>query len=324
MQTYATTKLLQSLGHRVSIINLNHPKTRFANLYHKGFSKNRVLKDIKFALFKRYKIGHFTKKMFSVKEDLIPKSDYTIVGSDQVWNRDITNPIDKAYYLGFVKGGKRIAFASSFGKFEWSGNEEEREYIKECFGQFEAISVREQSGVEICSTAFDVRATQVLDPTLCYPHYDKLIGRKKPYHEVFPFLLKNTSETNAICDMVSKRMVLPVYHASRVQNFLGMGPKEWLSRMKHSDYIITDSFHGLAFSLIFNKQFIVLCADDKKFARLRSLLKLVKLDDRYVESKEDLIARIDMINTPIDYSRVNSLLEREREYSISFLTNNIL
>ena len=91
--------------------------------------------------------------------------------------------------------------------------------------------------------------------------------------------------------------------------------------MHNSEYIITDSFHGLAFSLIFHKQFLVVCADRKKFARLQSLLDLVGLEERYIHTYDDLVRRKDVVTKQINYEIVDSILNRERERSRSFLNN---
>ena len=93
--------------------------------------------------------------------------------------------------------------------------------------------------------------------------------------------------------------------------------------MKNSSYIITDSFHGLAFSILFHKQFLVVCADKKKFTRLQSLLHLFNLEDRYILSIEDLKSRKDIITSQINYNTVDVILNKERAKSISFLRNNL-
>lgn len=324
MQTYATVKILQELGHEVKVINLKHPQTNPKNLYKKGFSPYRICKDIKFFLFKIFYIGHFTNTAYSIEECNIPESDFTIVGSDQVWNRDITNPIHEAYFLDFAKGCTKIAFSSSFGKYVWDGDENYTEFVRKELIDFKAIAVREESGVKICKEVFGVDATHVLDPTLVFLNYQGLVKKwSKPIHSIFPFLLKVTKDTQSICELVSKELSLPLFRKNRISGFLGMGPIEWLNRMKNSDFIITDSFHGLAFSLIFKKQFIVLCADEKKFARLKSLLVLTHLEDRYVKTIDDLQNRLAILKMPIAYNQVDMILEEERNKAVSFLKNNL-
>ena len=323
MQTYATVKILQEMGHEVQVINLKHPKTKLSNLYKKGFSRSRICQDLKFYLFKKFFIGHFTDVCYSIEDCKLPDCDIMIVGSDQVWNRDITYPIHKAYFLDFVKGCKKLAFSSSFGKYVWEEDDNYTSFVKGALLDFDAISVREESGVDICRNIFGISATHVLDPTLVYSNFSTLIKKKKPIKSIYPFLLIKNEETVRICNLVSSYLSLPLYKINRLKNFLGFGPLEWLYRIMNSEFIITDSFHGLAFSIIFKKKFIILCADDKKFTRLLSLLKLLHLEDRYVESAEDLQSRLSIIYDNIDYSIVNSILNEERRKAISFLKNNI-
>lgn len=325
MQTYATLMILKELGHKVTLIDLNHPNQKFFyKLTHKRSTKLLwIINEVTFALFRLFHLGKKTRRMFSIENNTVPESDYTIVGSDQVWNGDITGPIQMSYFLNFEKNAKKLSFASSFGKFQWEENETITNEVKSNLKQFSAISVREESGVRICKEVFDVDAVQVLDPTLVYKNYDELLTKQQPIHQIYPFLLNPSAETNQICQVVSREIGLQLYNPSRIKGLLSGGPKAWLNRMKASDFIITDSFHGLAFSLIFHKQFIVLCANEKKFARLESLLSLVNLSDRYVKSSRDLLARIDLLHRSIDFDEVDRILALERKKSIAFLTQNI-
>ena len=323
MQTYATIKLLKELGHDVTLINLIHPR-----LKNKLFKKHNtrfswIIEDIQFSMFRLLHFGHMTKRMYSIKDSVIPDCDVTIVGSDQVWNSDITGPLQLSYFLDFVNRGDKLSFASSFGKFEWESDDETTKTVKNYLLKFKAISVREESGVSICKDVFDTDAVLVLDPTLVYGKYDDIIKDNKPRHTILTFLLKPNKNTKAICKMVSNEIKLPLYSPHRIIRSILLGPNSWLKRMKNSDFIITDSFHGLAFSLIFHKNFIVLCADDKKFARLHSLLSLVHLEDRYVQSIDDLSKRLSLVHNDINYEEVDKILSEKRRESIEFLNSNI-
>lgn len=323
MQTYATVKILQRLGHDVKVINLVHPKTRFSNKRQKRPSLSALLydsnMDLRFTLFRKIHIGHFTKRMFEIKEHLIPESDYTIVGSDQVWNGDITKPLDLAYFLNFVKKGEKVAFSSSFGKFKWESTDEYTQKVKHLLKDFKAIAVREESGVEICKNTFDIEAKHVLDPTLVLGDYDKLVKGGKPSHKIFAFLFKKNKESKAITEYISETLGLQVFKPNKIQSFTNASPIGWLKNMKNAEFIITDSFHGLAFSIIFHKKFVVLCADEKKFARLHSLLKLVNLEERFVRSFDDIVVRQNMLKQEINYNKVDTVLERERQKALAFL-----
>ena len=320
MQTYATLKTLRSLGHKVTLINLVHPKIKERKVKLTPGSLLSNVRNLQFHIFRFLHFGRQTKRMYSLDSSLLPKADYTIVGSDQVWNSDITTVIKDAYFLGFAKDTQRLSYASSFGKFEWEENESYTDRIKAELSGFKAVSVREETGVSICRNVFGVDAIQLLDPTLFLTDYSRLVRGGKSINQVFPFLLaRRNNEHRKICSLVSDVLGLPQYHYNRYQSIFGRSPQKWLKLMKNSAFIITDSFHGLAFSLLFHKQFLVVCADKKKFARLQSLLAVVKLEDRFIQSYEDLMLRLDIIKEQIDYTSVDKLLEREREKTRNFL-----
>lgn len=324
MQTYATLKTLRSMGYDVTLINLVHPKLKNhkIRLSLKGFLNE--VRTLQFACFRFLYFGKHTKKMYSINPKFIPKADYTVVGSDQVWNSDITSPINLEYFLGFDNSASKIAYASSFGKSIWEDDPSNTTYARKALSSFKAISVREHSGVTICRDCFGVESQQLLDPTLVRTDYDELIRSNKRINEIFPFLLVNTEETRMICQEVANTVDLPIYKDNRYRWYFGRSPKRWLKRMKNSSYIITDSFHGLAFSILFHKQFLVVCADNKKFTRLYSLLQLLNLESRYIKSYEDLLCRKDIINSVVDYNQVDSILNAERMKSEAFLKNNIV
>jgi len=136
-------------------------------------------------------------------------------------------------------------------------------------------------------------------------------------------LFKNTLESKAIVEGCASQLHIPVYKNNRLNSYFRNGPIDWLSNIANSDFIITDSFHGLALSLLFNKQFIVLCADEQKFTRLSSLLRLVKLENRFVKSYSDFENRKFDLLKHIDYSMVNKILESERRRYQLYIDKNI-
>lgn len=324
MQTYATLKTLRNLGHDVTLINLVHPnlKERKVKFTPKGLLNE--VRTLQFVLFRFLHFGKRTKKMYYLNPNYIPEADYTVVGSDQVWNSDITTKIKLSYFLDFAKKTKRLSYASSFGKYEWEEDKEYTTKVKSELTDFKAISVRDESGVKICKDVFGLNAIQLLDPTLMHSDYSELVNKNKHIKEIFAFLLNGKSEENVnICKMVSEELGIPVYHPSRIQKYFGCSPIAWLNRIKNSSFIITDSFHGLALSILFRKQFLVVCADKNKFARLHSLLHLIHYENRHVLSTQDLTSRKEIIFSQIDYEIVDVILTNEREKSMCFLKRNL-
>lgn len=322
MQTYATCKLLEAAGHEVRVINLIHPSVK--NTYKRFRKWVDLFREFQFYLFKRKYFSNLTSKVYSIDPERIPKADYYVVGSDQVWNKDITSPFYLDFFLKFApKDSQRVSMSSSFGKSDWIEDDITTKAVRKELSSFKAISVREDSGVKLLHDVFNVSATQLPDPTIGYGHFDHLLPTNKPKLQLFTFLFRNTDETKAIVDSCASLLGLPVYKNDRIHSYLLSGPLDWLSNIANSKFVITDSFHGLALSLLFNKQFIVLCADEKKFTRLESLLRLVGLEDRYVKTFHDFEARKNELLSPIDYSNVNITLDSERSRYNHFIKKNI-
>ncbi len=323
LQTYATVRLLKSLGHKVNVINLIHPKYNKSILRLFRESRYVFVQTILFSYFRKRYIGHFTKKMYQLDKSALPDSDFYIVGSDQVWNKDITSPIDLSYFIDFDENHPHLSFSSSFGKQQWENDTTYTETVKRALKSFRAVSVREDSAVEICKTVFGINAVKLLDPTILWGDYNELTKHAHKTNQVYPFLLVKNSETDNICKIVSEEKRMPIYKPSMVEHLLKSSPIHWLKMMKASAFIVTDSFHGLAFSIIFNKEFIVLCADEKKFTRLQSLLKFLNLESRYVRSVDDLKSRKELLSIPINYLEVNNSINIEREKGRLFLEKNL-
>ena len=321
MQTFATCKILEQAGHSVHVINLINPDQR-GNWRKLCYWKDCV-REFQFWLFKKKYFSKLTNKAYSIKDIVLPDADVTVVGSDQVWNRDITGCFGFSFYLDFAGSHPKIAVSSSFGKEIWEEDEKFTTEGKRLLSQFRAISVREISGVKILNDIMGLKAINLTDPTLGYGKFEKLVINNKPRHHIFPFLLLNNAEAQEKANHIARTLGLPLFKHSTITSRLQNGPRHWLTQIKNSDFIITDSFHGLAFSLIFNKQFFIFCASEKKFTRLHSLLKLLSLEDRFVESIEDFEKRKNILLTPINYNSINKVLENEQLRFRAFIQNTI-
>lgn len=317
MQTYATCRLLEEAGHSVCVINLIQPSQR--NKWKTFEYWKDSIREFQFWIFKKKYFSKLTNKAYSIKEIDLPEADVTVVGSDQVWNRDITGCFGKTFFLDFVEDGRKVALSSSFGKETWVEDKKYTEEVGHLLSQFNALSVREASGVDIVKNIMRLEAINLPDPTLGYGKFDMLLLNNKPLHLVFPFLLLNNDEQKGMANHIANELGVPLFKHTAISCRLFNGPRHWLTRIKNSDYIITDSFHGLALSILFEKQFFVFCASKKKFTRLRSLLNLLSLNDRYIESIEDFDKRKEILMKPIDYSQINKIIKREQERYLTFV-----
>jgi len=339
LQTYATSKILNSLGYEVLLINLLDRK------YDKRFFKIRtyfslaklinfnLLKIINFKLFKVRNYPKFIYRSYRLKRISNFKINYCIVGSDQVWNKAITQDRSLNYFLDFLPPEiKRFSLASSFGVYNWIENDEYTKKVDKELRKFDALSVREVSGVKILSEKFHLNSEQLIDPTLAWGNYDKFISKTKEKDIITCFIL-NTSNPLlfTIVNSLKKEYDLNVqfldYMASSdeyeiIENW-HKSPSNWIRYIKESSVVVTDSFHGVAFSLLFEKQFYVLCANKMKFARISSLLKLVGLENRVLNSAEDLKNRIEDLKKTINYEPILKILKNERERYYQYINKNI-
>lgn len=323
MQTYATCKLLEEAGHIVTVINLNVPQ-RKTNKLSLRYIKS-VIRNYTFNRFKKKHFSQMTKEGLTIDKCRIPDADYIVVGSDQVWNRDITGRFGKTFFLDFVNDGqKRVSLSSSFGKSVWSEDKEYTEDIKRELEKFTALSVRENTAVEILRNTFGLESIQLLDPTLGYGKFEHLILNDTLSEQIFPFLLNPSKEAIKRVELIAKETATKIFKHNSYTSTFANSPRHWLTKIHNAKYVITDSFHGLALSIIYHKNFFVFCADPKKFTRLQSLLQLIGYEDRLITSEEDFLKRKEQLMQPIDYTRVDSILKKEQEKYRDFIRKNIL
>lgn len=205
-----------------------------------------------------------------------PKVDLLLVGSDQVWNPSITKEKALTYFLDFGETGVRKAsYASSFGESEWLQSKQMTENVAELLGRFSLLSCRETSGVEILKNTFRQDASTVLDPTLLHSEYPELTGKLQNRRTLVFYPLSPFPELETFCKETAAKLGLDYVDANH-KNYLirkivwnRPGVEEWVRTIAEAELVITPSFHGLAFSLIYHRQFvIVLSPEGKNVARV--------------------------------------------------------
>lgn len=335
LQCFALYSYLKQQGHSVTLLNITPElkKTKkiiISLLENLPFIDIKNIKNIK--LQKKFhsnwiesNIPDKSKELRTLEDinNIIEQYDFDaiIVGSDQVWRWEyINNPIYKAYFLNFKtkKKIKKISYAASFGKGEWENNNNILE-ISSFLADFNAISVREKSGIRICQKTFnlDMPIVHTLDPTLLINKsiYNKFIKKIDT-----PFVLSYILDQNDQLDDLIKEFknidIIDIYKNKKLLSI-----NEWLSLFNNSKYIITDSFHGMVFSIIFNKNFTVIINEKRGADRFLSLLKELGLMDRIIYSttisnKEKLIENI---KKPIDYEVINNKLLELKVKSENFI-----
>lgn len=280
-----------------------------------------------------------TKPIYSNKKDKLHKYgfDTYIVGSDQVWRPRYSygpNAIYN-YFLDFTKGMdvKRIAYAASFGVSEWEFSDEQTRICASLLRQFDAVSVRENDGIDLCKRYFGIDAKQVLDPTLLLQKEDyiNLVERENEPRfsdNLFCYFLDSSEEKKEISEEVAKDLNLRPFSIMPTALFYQVGPKHfdeciyapvtaWLRAYMDADFIVTDSFHGTVFAIIFNKPFITIANKSRGLSRFTSVLKLFGLEDRLIYSKAEITH--ELLAYPIDFERVNKIKADKQNEALEFL-----
>lgn len=258
--------------------------------------------------------------------------DGIIVGSDQVWRMEYSPNIYNNFcdFLG-DSNIKRFSYAASFGTDDWRYTEEQTFKCRDLLKKFIAVSVRELNGVRMCDKYFNRRATHVLDPTMLLTRdfYEQKFVENKSENStnglIFSYTLDATDEKTEILEHLSKTLNKTsesIVYSEYLREKQSLPSIEtWLSNFSKADFIFTDSFHGCVFSIIFNKPFITFMNKNRGNARFTSLLEMFNLKDRLVTSATELTE--EKILAPIDWNKVNTILELEREKSLNFLKNSL-
>lgn len=255
--------------------------------------------------------------------------DAFIVGSDQVW-REEYSPNIFSFFLDFLPKNdkrRRIAYAASFGKESDYISLEKMPQCRKLLTRFDAVSVRENEGIEIINNDFGRQQVEkVLDPTLLLSSvdYDNLISpddhKTKPF--IASYILDNAEEKESILKAVSSVKDLPI---SKMSIDIVPGSmasiSQWLANFADADFVVTDSFHGCVFSIIFGKPFIAVANKERGLDRFTSLLGEFELTNRLISNYHEFRDHKDILLSMPDYNTVNSRLETLRQSSLKFLTN---
>ena len=306
LQNYALQQVLKQNGHevwtidycnfswlkwfdnawRVIVLRLFGYKTQFMDT-----PNERKRKDMPLRRFVRAHIDVTQPCTKKFKRSIVKKYslDALVVGSDQVWRPQYNDRIEDCF-LKFASNLKikRIAYAASFGTDEWEFTNKQTERCAELVKKFNGISVREKSGVTLCEKFLKISAIQVLDPTLLLhaEDYIKLcshVPKRKPF--VFAYILDETEEKYKEVSALSELIGLP-YIIKGAGNAVSTDDtiELWISYFRDAAFVITDSFHGMAFSIIFNNDFLVFGNENRGNSRFDSLLDLLDLKNRFITS----------------------------------------
>ena len=340
LQNYALQTILRQLGHTPITISYipNTPlklylkvefKRRWYNFFH---SHKRPPLGSRFTHSRHPYFEAFAAKNMTLTENVYrysPKliSKYgleaVVVGSDQVWRPCYNQYVLTNMFLDFVPNKRKIkkfAYGASFGVADWEFTPEDSEKCRKLVQQLDYVSVREESGIALCRDSLGVDAVEVLDPTLLLSAetYGALCTEVPQHKEryIAAYILDSTPEKVAFVEQEAKRkgVVCKIYGAD---NRLELTVEEWLALLQNAESVITDSFHGCVFSIIFRKEFIALINSSRGAGRFTSLLGKFNLLDRIVEEpRQDLPP-----SKPIDWNKIETILKSWQEFSINYINN---
>lgn len=288
----------------------------------------------------RFADNKFIKRITKTKEcfsdlqlrKIISRNSYDafIVGSDQVW-REEYSPRIETYFLDFLPSTDsrpKIAYAASFGTDTDYISPKKLPNCQKLLEKFSAVSVREDGGLKIIKEVFKRDdAIKVLDPTLLLDRddYEALI-RKEDRHKGERFvgvyiLDRNDDKEYIIADIASETGLTVQQESGHYEGHKMLTISRWLAVFADAEYIVTDSFHGCVFSIIFNKPFVAIGNEVRGLDRFTSLLSMLKLEDRLILTLSEYCNKKESLMVSIDYQAVNERLSVLKVKGINFLEN---
>lgn len=353
LQAFALSRTLERLGHTPFVIKKG---TKHANWKLPLFLCKRIIK--KYVLGQKSTIIFYerqTRKEYPIVsrniEPFINKNipqlsvkrfsminaagiDAIVVGSDQIWRPRYVKNI-KSAYLSFAKSWpiKKISYAASLGTDKWEYSPLQTFICKRLINQFHAISVRENSAVSLLRRHFGIDSLQMPDPTLLLSQsdYREIASRRKDttHHSgIFSYILDHSATADKIIDAVAQKYGTDIYSQTAFDNRLHIpveqrvqqSVEQWLQNFIDASFVVTDSFHGTVFSIIFNKPFITTGNKARGNSRFETLLRMFNLNERLITSPDNIDK---IIESPIDWESINSMIETYMQKATTYLSDNL-
>ena len=348
LHAFALMTVLKKMGHEPEMIMRRHNKKKVSAFFILKYAIKGLAKSI--LGLRRYPMIYNVENDYRIRgrqmldfvdKNIYPQSpflysteelrayckdrfDAYIVGSDQLWRTDYVPDITN-FFLNFTEGWnvKRIAYAASFGNDAPCYTDKEKEECGKLIQGFDAVSLRETGGKYVFEK-FGWKCNDlqvVLDPTLLLTmdDYNKFLPEKKTesHHKIFAYILDENKRIDRFLSSLSKAQGKEIWRFPVKRNPM-LPIEDWLTAFRDCDFVVTDSFHGTAFSIIYNKQFLVLGNPERGLSRFETLLGHFGLENR-------LIYNVDSLgNLPtINFSNINKILEEKRQLSCDFLSNSL-
>ena len=351
LQAYALQTVLERMGHTVEVLQKKpgfaHPLPLMPIVYGKRIIK-KILKDWSTPILAEQKNKYeneiiqqntrkFIDKYIHIREldklTDVTESDYDaiVVGSDQVWRpsyfKKMWNSQMENAFLGFTFNWdiKRVAYAVSFGVDYWEFGKTETKICKTSANKFNAISVREDSGIILCNKYLNLEAVKLLDPTMLLERedYNKLLSHKRMAEEgcMMCYILDKDNQKDQIINKAIEIYGLKPVYTNKVSSNRKLSledrtqppVEDWLRAFRDTELIVTDSFHACVFSILFGKPFIAIGNEGRGLSRFKSLLGTIGLQERLYSEKfqytslQELNKQMDIVKEKICPFRKESL-----------------
>ncbi|WP_372757871.1 polysaccharide pyruvyl transferase family protein [Mariniflexile sp.] len=348
LQEHALLKHLESLGHDAETINYkpdylsNHFKLWIVS--NPRYEKNLALKvaylilklpgrlkNLKrkknFDLFSKKHIKS-TGKLYKSNDDLkndIPEADAYICGSDQIWNSFFQNGKDPAFYLDFVPNNKlKISYAASFAIDAIEDNL--KQFVKEKVSRLDYISVRESSAIKILEELEIKQTVQVLDPVFLLDkgYWETLSTPKLADNYIFVYDCDSDPLIQKFVKLLKKKLNCKIITVNNNIKYADKdysleGPEVFLSLIRNAAFVVSNSFHAVAFSIIFQKQFTVFNRFEKINTRMRDVANLLEIPECLLTKEIE----IDNFNYVIDYNRIEPNLMALIKHSKNYIKHSL-
>ncbi len=341
LQSFALQRALQKQTDDVVIVDYDNKfiskglkRIRFGLSLHYLYYAMQDVRNFKKNSAKIAKFKRFFKNRYLLSERLSKRRilkngyplDLLISGSDQIWNPRLLKGFDRVYFGDFPGVGARISYASSFGNYAFD-NEVYNGELKAFLSGYEKISLREKSGLLTQVTGKE--ASEVLDPTLLlnadewreYLELDRVPKAKSKY--LLVYALNDFDNVVSVAEKIATERGLEIYfignHKIRSKNvrvFRDLGPEEFVAFFDGADYVVTNSFHGTAFSVIFRKQFVSVL-NKKSPERAKTFLEKIGLLSRLIDGgmPNDLSGE--------EFAFTQKRIDELKEQSMEYLTSGV-
>lgn len=351
LQTYALQEALKRVGCRVSIIDYQPDYITRGGKWLWPFTRRNVYADAGILLIKLERLqaflfgrerhryfGEFRERFLRVAapryetlESLRahpPACDVLVCGSDQIWNPPPRFGVDPAFYLAFgPQTCRRLSFAASFGKA--TVEPEYRTEIGRLLSGLDEISVRESSGVRIAEQLSGRRCSWMPDPTLLMDDYERVMIRPADTAYLLSYCLCSSHNVARVQRAAARFFGLPIVTPatpgmSRMPgvHVVQVGPQGWLGHIAQSRMVVTNSFHGTVFSILFKRRFVTVKIQGRKSdlnERFASLLTRLGLERRLLDANVSDVEMIRVLQEPIDWEETQVRLTAWREEAWALL-----